>query len=110
MFEGTGIQVIDQGGPQFWIRKPLENGQQMTAEIDRSTLTVRQYQLADAAGVIRLRLIVQDYRMFNSIPWPTHLTARSDDGTIDVELRDVELNGDLAPGAFTPPRGAEKAP
>jgi outer membrane lipoprotein-sorting protein len=109
VFQGPEIQVIDHGGPCFSVRKPLENGQQMTAEIDRATLTVRQYQLADSAGVIHLRLTLRDYHLFNGIPWPTHLTARSDDGTIDVELRDVELNGQLPPGAFIPPRGAEQA-
>lgn len=109
VFEGPEVQVIDRGGPRFWIRKPIENGQQVTAEIDRATLTIRQYQLADGAGVIRLRLMVRDYRLFNSVPWPTHLTARSNDGTVDVELRDVELNGELPPGAFIPPHGAEKA-
>lgn len=109
VFDGPGIQVIDHGGPRFWVQKPLEGGQTMSAEIDRATLTVRQYQLSGAGGVIHLRLALRDYRLFNGIPWPTRLTAISDDGTIDVELRDVELNGQLPPGAFIPPRGAEKA-
>jgi len=38
------------------------------------------------------------------------MTARSDDGTISVALREVELNGELAEGAFVPPKRAEKLP
>jgi outer membrane lipoprotein-sorting protein len=110
VFEGPGVQVIDHGGPRFEVRKPLDNGTFMTADVERSTLAVRQYRLTDSAGKVRLRLTLRDYGLFNGIAWPTRLIARSENGAIDAELRDVELNAELPPAAFIPPHGAEKAP
>jgi outer membrane lipoprotein-sorting protein len=110
VFDGPDVQVIDRGGPQFQVRKPMEAGRTMTADVDRRALVVRQYRLADASGVVHFTLTPKQYQTINGLPWPTRLIARSDTGTIDVELRDIELNTALPPGAFHPPRGAEKAP
>lgn len=110
VFDGPGVRVVDPGGPQFDVQEPLEDGRTMTARVDLATLTVKQYRLTDAQAVVHFTLTPRVYRQFNGILWPTRLKARSDTGTIDVELRDLELNGQLPPGAFTPPRGAEKAP
>jgi hypothetical protein len=101
--------VIDHGGASFQVLKTLKSGQIMAAEIERSTLIVRHYRLMNPAGAAHFELALNHYRLFNGLPWPTHLFARSDTGTIDVELRDVELNTELPPGAFVPPRRAEKA-
>jgi hypothetical protein len=109
VFDGPGVRIIDSGGAQFQVRQLLDDGRTMTAQVDRATLLVNQYRLADAAGVVHFTLSLRDYRTFGGILWPTRLSARSDTGTIDAELRDVELNGDLPPTAFVPPRGAEKA-
>ena len=110
VFEGPGVQVIDHGGPRFEVRKPPANKASMTAEVERSTLAVREYHLADSKGAVRLRLTLGDYGLFNGIAWPTRLIARSESGAIDATLRDVELNSELPPGAFIPPHGAEKMP
>lgn len=110
VFDGPDVQVIDGGGPEFQVRKPMEDGRRMTADVDRRALVVRQYRLADASGVVHFTLTPKQYQTINGLPWPTRLIARSDTGTIDVELRDIELNTELPPGAFHPPRGAEKAP
>ncbi|HSU66469.1 MAG TPA: hypothetical protein VLJ39_06340 [Tepidisphaeraceae bacterium] len=109
-FDDPNARVIDRGGKNLEVRKPMDAGQTMTAVVDRATLTVRQYRLADASGVVHFTLALKDYQQINGAFWPTRLIARSDTGTIDAELRDVEINGELPPAAFVPPRGAEKLP
>jgi outer membrane lipoprotein-sorting protein len=109
VFQEPGVRVIDGNGPTFQVQKRLDDGQTLTAQVDRATLTVRQYQMADVSGATRFSLTPGDYRNFNGIVWPTHLIARSEHGRIEAELRDVELNGALPPAAFVPPRRAEKA-
>jgi hypothetical protein len=64
--------------------------------------------MRDPAGVLRLRLALSDYRLVNETPWPTRLNARSGDGRIEIRLKEVELNQQLPPSAFKPPRRAEK--
>ena len=109
LFDGPGVQVIDRGGGQFLVRKPLDEGQTVLAYIDRSTLVVRQYRLIDSSGITRFKLMIQHYEDMHGVIWPTKLTAQSESGRIDLELRDVELNGQIPPNAFVPPPGAEKA-
>lgn len=109
VFDGPDVQMIDRGGPQFQVGKPIEDGQTMVADVDRRVLVVRQYRLAGASAAVHFTLTPMQYRTIDGILWPTRLIARGDTGTIDIELRDVELNGELPPAAFVPPRGAEKA-
>lgn len=109
-FERPGARVIDHGGPTFQVRNTLPPEEILVATVNRSTLAVRQYQVIDAAGGSHFDLRLRDYHLFNGLAWPTRLIARSDSGTIDAQLRDVELNTELPPAAFLPPHGAEKAP
>jgi hypothetical protein len=109
VFDGPDARLIDRGGPRFEVRKPLEDGRTMTADVDRDALVVREYRLADASGAVHFTLTPSQYQSLNGLLWPTRLIARSDTGAIDVELRDIELNAELPPGAFVPPHGAEKA-
>ena len=104
-------RVADAGGPRFEVRKSLDQGQTLIAVIDRATLTVREYQLTDPAGVVRFTLTADRYIMQPAgIPWSSHMVARSDSGRIDMDLREIELNGELPPTAFVPARGAEQMP
>ena len=108
--QGSDVRLVDTGGPQFETRTVLPQGQTTVARIDRSTLTVREYRLIDAAGRTRFTLSLGQYHDFNGVIWPTRLVAQSDQGRIDVQLRDAEFNRTLPPRAFVPPHGAEKMP
>jgi outer membrane lipoprotein-sorting protein len=98
----------EASGKWFNVRRRLEDGRTVLCRVDRGTLTPRQFEMRDAEGRLRFRFTLDDYRMIEGIPWPTTLAARSSDGKIDIRLKDVELNQELAPTAFRPPRRAEK--
>jgi len=108
-FGETGLAVRDERGSLAVSRK-LDDGRTVVCDVDRRTLTPRRYRMFDPAGRARFTLALSDYGVFNGIAWPTRLDARSDEGRIGVKLSDVELNGELAPNAFRPPRRAEKQP
>ena len=98
------------GGDRKWldVRRRLADGRTIACRVDRATLTPRRYEMRDAAGRLRFRLALADYHVVAGIPWPMALSARSGDGKIDVRMKDVELNQELAPTAFRPPRRAQK--
>ncbi len=106
-FIGDEPRVVDNGGSRFRIERIIE-GQRITCDVDRATLTPRQYMLIDPAGKQRLELREDHYRQIDGIPWPTHLTARSESGVVIVDMTDIELNSELPPAAFVPPRRAER--
>jgi hypothetical protein len=108
-FAGDDLRLIDTGGPRFRAERTID-GQRILCEVDRATLTPRLYTLIDPAGAQRLTLAEDRYKQINGISWPTRLVARSEGGTIVVEMSEIELNGDLPPGAFVPPRRAERLP
>jgi outer membrane lipoprotein-sorting protein len=78
--------------------------------VDRPTLTPRKYSMLDERGRTRFTLSLEQYRQFGQVVWPTKLTAVSESGTVEIELRDVEINPELEETAFVPPRRAEKLP
>jgi outer membrane lipoprotein-sorting protein len=98
------------GGNDRWltVSRTLDDGRKVVCRIDRPTLTPRRYVMSDPQGVVRFELTLSDYHLVNNIPWPQKTRAVSDEGTIDLRLKEVELNQDLAPSAFKPPRRAEK--
>ena len=108
-FGQEGLTVRDDGG-RLTVSKVLEDGRTIICDVNRPTLTPRRYRLLDPSGRTRFTLAFSEYHLFDSVPWPTRLLATSDDGRIAVRLKDVELNGELAPNAFKPPRRAEKLP
>jgi outer membrane lipoprotein-sorting protein len=78
--------------------------------VDRATLTPRRYELVDNHGKRRFSLMLDQYTSINNLVWPRRLVATSEKGTINIELREIELNGDLPAEAFVPPRRAERLP
>jgi hypothetical protein len=109
-FFATGDpRVLDRGGPRIEVERIID-GQRVTCDVDRTTLTPRLYTLRDPAGIQRMTLAADHYRLISGIAWPTRLIARSENGTVMVDMSDVELNGELPPGAFVPPHRAERVP
>jgi hypothetical protein len=108
-FCGDDMKIEDRGGGTFVVERVID-GQQVRCQIERATLTPRKYVVTDSAGIERFTLTLDHYEIVSGIPWAVRLTAHSDGGTIFIELKDPELNGELASNAFTPPRTAEKMP
>jgi hypothetical protein len=88
----------------------LVDSVEVVCEIERATLVPRKYMIMDDLGRQRFTLTLDRYQIISAIPWAKRMTATSDSGVIKVEFRDVELNGEIPPGAFTPPKRAEKLP
>ena len=108
-FDEPGLQV-HATDTQLIVRRQQPGEPTVVCEVDRRTLTPRRYSLLDDRGRSRFSLALDRYRTFGEVVWPTHLVAKSDGGTVDIELRQVDVNPDLPPAAFTPPRRAEKLP
>jgi outer membrane lipoprotein-sorting protein len=101
---------LTTSGDAKWldVRRRVEDGRTILCRVDRVTLTPRQYEMRDPQGGVRLRLALANYQLVSGTPWPMKLNARSGDGRIEIRLKDVELNQELPPSAFKPPRRAEK--
>jgi len=100
--------AVRESGSSLIVTAPGEEGTTITCTIDRRTLTPRAYEVNDPAGKPRFTLQLSDYRLLDNIPYPFRYDATSESGKVRIDLRDVELNTDLAPAAFTPPKRAEK--
>lgn len=102
--------VVTEEGRVLRVRGESD-GRVVVCEVDRATLTPRRYVMLDDQGRERFTLTLDRYRTEDGgVAWPGRLTARSESGQVVVEYRDVELNGELAPGAFVPPKRAERLP
>ncbi|MDB5296975.1 MAG: hypothetical protein JWO31_2958 [Phycisphaerales bacterium] len=108
LFDRPGLTVETPSAQKMVVRQTLDDGRRVVCDVDRPTLTPRRYGLLDPAGVERFSLTVADYRVIAGVALPTRLTAVGEQGTIDVRLRDPEVNVDLPPKAFAPPGGATK--
>jgi hypothetical protein len=106
----SGQRTVDSD-QTIEITRPAESGQVLHITIDRPTLTVRRYGLADAKGIERFSLALSDYRpAADGQVWPMTIVATSGQGTFEVRSREVEINVELPPTTFKPPARAEKLP
>lgn len=108
-FDAADLTTRDRGG-QLIVRQDRHDGQGIVCDVDRPTLTPRRYQLLDRTGHVRFTLEMDQYAVLDNIPWPRRMKAVSSDGTIELDLSDVELNGDIPAGAFVPPPHAQRLP
>jgi hypothetical protein len=107
IFDDAGLDVKEDGS-RLSVTQPNPDGTVMHCTVDRKTLTPRQFVLNDAQGVKRFTLTLDRYAEFSGVVWPRKIEAISESGQILIEMREVELNGDLPDGAFTPPRRAQR--
>jgi hypothetical protein len=121
-FEESGSSVTDEGGNRFTIQRPLGDGEAVVfCEVDRATLTARTFTITEPGGAIRLRLGLERYREVGDTVWPRRLVAeiapptgagRGGSGAMRVVIafEEPEINTELPPAAFVPPRRAVKQP
>lgn len=109
-FDREKLEVVSQTPDTLTLRRRMDEGGSIEADIDRATLTVRRQRVLDDAGAQRFILEYDRYRLIGEIPWAMRLRATGDQGQIRVDLDEVELNGVNPSSAFVPPRRAEKLP
>jgi hypothetical protein len=107
LFDQADLKIIETGVPlKIATTRSIPP---TVCSVDRRTLTPRLYEvLDDKSGLVRFSLRLGDYRMVGGTPFPFRYDARSEEGDIRIDFDEVELNGELAPGAFIPPKRAEK--
>lgn len=110
LFQSPDLTTQNVSSTMFLVSRPLPDGRRVVCEVDKPTLTPRIYHMYDPAGVERFTLKVPDYLVASGIVYPAKMLAHSEQGDIDIEMREVELNIELPPAAFTPPNHAEKQP
>ena len=94
------------------VEGPFFDHQQMICEIDRRTLTPRRFHLAldNRGDQAPEEVLLQQYRLINTIAWPTRIVVRSRQGELSLQLGEIEINGTLPDAAFVPPPRAVKQP
>jgi hypothetical protein len=109
LFDRPDLVVGEAAGKEFTVAWPvaMEDGDlSIRCVIERPTLTPHLYVVEDPAGTIRSELILDRYRSFDGIVWPTRIAGLSEHGSFVLEMTEPEFNEALAPAAFTPPAGA----
>src|SRR5207245_1240282 len=106
-FDAANITAKETGG-QLILQQPQQSGTTMICEVDRKTLTPRRYILNDEKGASHSTLNLSRYIETSNTIFPRRIQAISDSGRILIDLRDLEINGEIPPAAFRPPKRAEK--
>jgi hypothetical protein len=109
-FDDPNVKTVKSSGSQLTVSKADESGTTIFCEIDRRTLTPRKYRMIDDKGATRFTLTLDRYAPFDETVWPRRVVAISDRGEIDIDLKEIEINGEIPEQAFKPPRRAEKLP
>ena len=109
-FDDPNVKVVKSSGRRLDVSKVDENGLTISCEIDRPTLTPRKYRMIDEKGTTRFTLTLDHYAQFGDNVWPRRVVAISDRGEIDIDLKSIEINGEIPEQAFKPPKRAEKLP
>ena len=108
-FNRSGLE-IERTAKDLVLTAPHDKGLHLSCYVDSRALVPWLYLLQDDGDRTRFSLNLDDFRMVGQLPYPHRVQAESESGRIVVQLEEVELNEDLAPAAFKPPRRAEKLP
>jgi hypothetical protein len=73
--------------------------------VHRATRTARRFELPEANPPLTLDL--DRFELIDGRPWPTRLDLRAGDRRARIMLQQIEF-APPPPGAFTPPRRAER--
>jgi hypothetical protein len=108
----ASVRTPDSGRSFFVERRSDAAGGSATVvcEVDRATLTPRQYTTFDESGTPRATLVLDHYRDFDGTLWPAHIEARGPSGTVAVTIDSAQFNQPLPERAFVPPADAVKQP
>ncbi len=74
-------------------------------QIESETLVPHCFAVRADSGQSQI-VIKPSYQKFGQLYWYRQVTATGDFGNVEMTFRDVELNGELNPRAFKPPRRA----
>ena len=85
---------------------PGPRGEEIRCQIDRATLTPRQFRFPGAEVTLELN----SYALVGAKPWAREIRLFSASGEVTVRLRNPELDTEVSDGAFTPPRRARRLP
>ena len=109
LFGRRDLSVEDAGGEEFAVVCPDEregNRWMIRCLVERSTLTPRTVLVQDSAGIVHYTMVLDRYRSFDGLVWPTRMTGSSEHGSFVLEMAHPEFNEALAPAAFKPPPSA----
>jgi hypothetical protein len=106
-FDDPNLTGVDHGN-ELTLTQQKPGEPTITCQVDRDTLTPRQFRMVDSTGNERFSLGLGEYTDSAGLLWPRKVTAISPAGKIVVSLDDVEINGEIPEAAFTPPARAEK--
>jgi outer membrane lipoprotein-sorting protein len=102
---------VEDHGATLVATQKLESGETLVSMINRRTITPRRYALIDQAGEEQFTLRLSQYVESNGLVWPSRVEARTKAGfEFRLNLREIEVNGELPQEAFRPPGRAEKLP
>lgn len=110
--------VVTSDQHSFTVRRSLDPAAPsqgvFECDVDRDTLTVREYRFVDADSHVRQTLKPGSYRVHTlgerQVVWPARIAADGESGRITIRLIDPEFNAELPETAFTPPTRATKQP
>ena len=84
--------------------------QDIDCEIDRATLTPTRFILPTGPDTPDRQLLLSRYIAIDEHVWPGRMRLVDSTGAIIIRFGAVELNGEIPPSAFTPPRRAQLLP
>jgi hypothetical protein len=114
-FTAPGLSAQPPQANVLVYRRDVGDGTSIVCDVDRASAVPLHFTLLDAARKTRFSLDMSDYQSISGIIWPARMSAldvdaANGDSRIAIVFSDIEFNGELTPGAFVPPKGAEKRP